>query len=304
MESVLVDALVHQVVNNAKRADSGYKKDAWEYAKSEVARVAGDGKVVTISHCKNKHDAHKRDWRIWSTLTSQSGFTVTADGLVDGDAEALERYFDAHPEARKFKDKGIKFADGLRQLFDGVLATGEDSVGVEDSMRSQLSSTDTDDVAESIERSSSVRPRSITPAKRAGDPLVSGPRKKRGTVNDRLTRGLQEIAAQIEAMVIVMETDHQKKAVQLFLQSFSKLHPLLLLEVVSMFDTEFVAKSFTLFQPELRKVWVQQQLLKRSNTLGLVEYNGKSFKEVMDSIIWSGSGDLVERSGEEVDISD
>jgi hypothetical protein len=32
-------------------------------------------------------------------LTSQSSFTVTADRLVDGDAKALERYFDAYLEA-------------------------------------------------------------------------------------------------------------------------------------------------------------------------------------------------------------
>jgi hypothetical protein len=260
---------------------------------------------VTITHCKNKHDNHKKDWKTWCTLTSQSGFTVTAEGLVDGDAEALDRYFDAHPEARKFKDKGIKYAEELRQLFDGVLATGGAVIRHEELRRSHQSSTDTDDVAESIERPPSTPPRGTIPNKRAGDALLaSGSRKKRAAVTDRLTKGLASIASQIEAMVTVMETDHQKQAVELLLQSFNKLHPLLLLEVVSMFDTEFVAKSFTVFRPGLRKVWVKQQLLKRKSSLELVDYDGKSFEDIISSVIWSGDGDLVEISGEKVDIVD
>ncbi len=101
-----------------------------------------------------------------------------------------------------------------------------------------------------------------------------------------------------------MFTDHQQEAVQLVLTSFAALHPSLLLEAVSMFSAEFAAKAFLLFPPKLQKFWVRQQLLKRRSTLEQEDYDGMSFNDVMESVVWDGDGDLLEKQADRIDGAD
>lgn len=163
MKNALVEALVNEI-ERCKRADSGYKKEAWEYARNEVQRVAG-GAIITVTHCKNKLDGFKKNWKVWIDLTNQSGFGVDAQGVVTGPDHALEAYFEAHKDARKFKYKPIKYEKLLRRLFEGVLATGQQAMSVEDLINKPA------DVQNSIERGSPFsRGESepiVTPRKRA-----------------------------------------------------------------------------------------------------------------------------------------
>jgi hypothetical protein len=78
---------------------------------------------VTASYCKNKHDNLKKDWKVWVELTNQSGFGVGDNSVVTSLLEALEAYFEAYKDARKFKYRPIKFIESLCQLFDRVLVT-------------------------------------------------------------------------------------------------------------------------------------------------------------------------------------
>jgi hypothetical protein len=307
MEEALVAALV-TAVDRGHRADSGYKKEAWEYAKTEVQRVAGPAKLVTASHCKNKHDNLKKDWKVWVELTNQSGFGIGDNGVVTGPPEALEAYFEAHKDARKFKYRPIKFAESLRQLFDGVLATGQEVMTVDDLINARA-----DDAADSIERDLSVTPRAsswsreysepiVTPRKRSASSSVTGSVRsaKRSTATDRLGRELGGLTDQLEALVAAMEKDYQRDAIKVFLHHYHVLHEALKLAIVEAFEKEYAAKAFCVMKPNMRRKWVRQQLLRRREIIVSTELEADEFDAAIKSVQWDGDSDLVLR--EVVDI--
>ncbi|KAH8730725.1 hypothetical protein GQ44DRAFT_822893 [Phaeosphaeriaceae sp. PMI808] len=84
MELALIEAFV-TAIDRGWRADSGYKAEAWA----------------------NKHNALKKDWKVWVDLTNQSRFEIGPDRVVNADCGALETYFRAHKDARKFKNKPL-----------------------------------------------------------------------------------------------------------------------------------------------------------------------------------------------------
>ncbi|KAF2178738.1 hypothetical protein K469DRAFT_754344 [Zopfia rhizophila CBS 207.26] len=55
MKQALLATLVQKAVEDGLRADSGYKKDAWDAAFEAVWRVSTD-KSITMKYCKTKHD--------------------------------------------------------------------------------------------------------------------------------------------------------------------------------------------------------------------------------------------------------
>jgi Myb/SANT-like DNA-binding domain len=57
IEEVMLNELVHQVVDLGKRADSGFKKEAWAGVLEVIERETGQ--VLTLERCKNKLDALK-----------------------------------------------------------------------------------------------------------------------------------------------------------------------------------------------------------------------------------------------------
>jgi Myb/SANT-like DNA-binding domain len=80
MEELLFNTLIEQV-NIGKRADSGFKKEAWVACCEAVTTVTTQ--LVTIDKCKGKVDTMKGLWRDFTWLKDQSGFGYDeATGLV------------------------------------------------------------------------------------------------------------------------------------------------------------------------------------------------------------------------------
>jgi hypothetical protein len=82
MEEALFNELVHQV-ELGKRADSGFKKDAWIAALTAVEAVT-TRQDITLQRCKNKVESFKKYWRGFNTLRDQSGFGYNEEtGLIE-----------------------------------------------------------------------------------------------------------------------------------------------------------------------------------------------------------------------------
>ncbi len=83
MEETLFSTLLEQV-DIGKRADSGFKKEAWTACCIAIKNATGQ--LVTIEKCKNKVEAMKTSWRDLNWLKDQSGFGWDeATGLVQAD---------------------------------------------------------------------------------------------------------------------------------------------------------------------------------------------------------------------------
>lgn len=86
MESVLFATLLEQV-DIGKRADSGFKKEAWVAVCSAIESTTGQS--VTFEKCKGKVDSMKALWRELKWLRDQSGFGWNEDsGLVEAGTQA------------------------------------------------------------------------------------------------------------------------------------------------------------------------------------------------------------------------
>jgi hypothetical protein len=68
----MIQELVRQVVDNGKRADSGFKREAWTAVVDVVQ--ACTGQEITVERCKNKMDVLKGLWRGFNFLLKHSGF--------------------------------------------------------------------------------------------------------------------------------------------------------------------------------------------------------------------------------------
>jgi hypothetical protein len=131
MEAGMLQGLV-QAIHQGLRADSSYKKEGWQ--------MALDGAClhtrypITIKQIKSKHDVHKRDWKVWKELCSQSGWGWDEDkGTPIASEEVMDTYFTAHPDAAKFRDTPLPFLEELTELFEGVVATGNYAVTPDES---------------------------------------------------------------------------------------------------------------------------------------------------------------------------
>jgi hypothetical protein len=86
MEETLFLTLLEQV-DIGKRADSGFKKDAWTACCNAIKKATG--LLITIEKCKGKVDTMKALWRELNWLKDQSGFGWDNDtGLVQAGDQA------------------------------------------------------------------------------------------------------------------------------------------------------------------------------------------------------------------------
>ncbi len=75
MEEILIYSLLHEVVHNGKRADSGYKNEAWDVAADAIRdHIGHDQPAPTKLQMQAKHDWYKKMWKLWLDLEAQSGF--------------------------------------------------------------------------------------------------------------------------------------------------------------------------------------------------------------------------------------
>lgn len=92
--------------------------------------------VVTIKQIKNKHDTYKKDWKVWKELCSQSsqgwdnekGVPVAAEDIID-------IYFEANPDAAKFRNAPLPHLQDIQELFKGVIATGSYAITVDEALQ-------------------------------------------------------------------------------------------------------------------------------------------------------------------------
>jgi hypothetical protein len=74
MEQVLFSELMDQA-RDGKRADAGFKKEAWVAVREEVQRVyTGPPVYITIDKLKSKELVYKGLYKDWKFLRDQSGF--------------------------------------------------------------------------------------------------------------------------------------------------------------------------------------------------------------------------------------
>jgi Myb/SANT-like DNA-binding domain len=85
MEEILLGTLVEEV-NSGKRADSGFKSEAWTACCTAITNSKATKQLVTVEKCKSKVEAMKALWRELKWLKDQSGFGWDeATGLVQAD---------------------------------------------------------------------------------------------------------------------------------------------------------------------------------------------------------------------------
>jgi Myb/SANT-like DNA-binding protein len=84
LEELMFNELIRQVVDLGKRADSGFKKEAW---KEVVIHIQSEtGHQISIDRCKNKVDTLKGYWRGFNYLKDQSGFGYNEEkGLFEAE---------------------------------------------------------------------------------------------------------------------------------------------------------------------------------------------------------------------------
>lgn len=67
MEHILLQSMVDQV-RSGKRAESGFKKEAWVVSLDQVKGVAKFPDLITMKKAKDKLDTIKTKWNIWLKL--------------------------------------------------------------------------------------------------------------------------------------------------------------------------------------------------------------------------------------------
>jgi len=73
IKEALLLGLIFKAIDKGMRADSGYKKQAWEYA-AQAVREKAERPDVELKQIKSKHDSCKKDYKAWVKLKSQLGF--------------------------------------------------------------------------------------------------------------------------------------------------------------------------------------------------------------------------------------
>jgi len=61
--------LIFKAINKGMRANSGYKKQAWEYA-AQAVREKAERPNMELKQIKSKHDLCKKDYKAWVKLKS------------------------------------------------------------------------------------------------------------------------------------------------------------------------------------------------------------------------------------------
>eukprot|EP00474_Spongospora_subterranea_P003921 CRZ04379.1 hypothetical protein [Spongospora subterranea] len=106
-----------------KRADSGWKKEAWVAVSLQFAALYPG---FEKSQLKHRVDSLKKDFKLFKTIKENSGFgwdpeieTPTAPD------EVWDRLIESNKALKKFRGKPFPLFDRLSCLFDGAIATGE-----------------------------------------------------------------------------------------------------------------------------------------------------------------------------------
>lgn len=306
MELALLTTLQREL-QDTKGAENGFKRTSFEKARLAVEQASTLRVQLSYTQCRSKYDSFKRDWKAWVELNKQSGFSVDENGVVTGDPEALEYYYERHAEARKFRNKPIKYENILYELFEGTIATGEEAVGATDEQDSSSdsvpeSSTQVQSSAEIVgdidgdtieDTASSMADGESRVTARAG--LVardSRPRQKKP-----LTGGAQiikSIDVLGEKLTALSKPNWQLLAIQSLTNDFAILGDSLRCFLIPAFKDEFIALAFASVSNPMKKILLRQQLVEMRDKLSLA---GFDVDEILGGYLWEGEGPLVRAPG-------
>ena len=271
------EALLQTLLDQSLPGSGGFKPGVWQKALQAIQPLTSAH--VDVDKLKNKHDATKKDYKLWSSFQGKSGWTYTEDGQPLEPREEIDAWFDGHKDCAKFREKGLEFKELCQALYGGTFATGE-CASPPPSIADE--GGEGDEIArESIE--SSVHPGSLpdSPSSSSAPSTLGAPasfilkrkaqaeamssRKKSNTqkVNKQLGEQLMQMNDSVGKIARRLEMDEQGEAIDLFNEEF-KLLPFRRRDaVIDMFESQFTAKRYLKLEDfEERRLWVRNKLRK------------------------------------------
>ncbi|KAF4027577.1 Myb/SANT-like DNA-binding domain [Phytophthora infestans] len=123
MDVFLVEAMTDQA-KAGKRADSGFKKEAWVAVHESMNERFN--KELTIQQIKTRVQTLKSKYTTISHMLRVSGFGWdTSHNVVLVHDDVWDRYVSKHPKAIDYRKKAVPYYEDLVDLFEGTYATGE-----------------------------------------------------------------------------------------------------------------------------------------------------------------------------------
>lgn len=125
MVTVLVRTLVQQL-RLGKRASGSFKEVTW----NAVSKIVGEhastgGQTLEAKHCQSKYNNLKRIYEVWKRLRGLSGWGWDPVALIPlAPDSAWENEIARNALARRLRKDSLANAEELKELFDGVTASG------------------------------------------------------------------------------------------------------------------------------------------------------------------------------------
>ncbi|EEY55974.1 uncharacterized protein PITG_08721 [Phytophthora infestans T30-4] len=128
MDVFLVEAMTDQA-KTGKRADSGFKKEAWVAVHESMNERFN--KELTIQQIKTRVQTLKSKYTTISHMLRVSGFGWdTNHNVVLVHDDVWDRYVSEHPKAIDYRKKAVPYYEDLVDLFEGTYATGEHALSL------------------------------------------------------------------------------------------------------------------------------------------------------------------------------
>ncbi|KAG9414975.1 hypothetical protein AC1031_008392 [Aphanomyces cochlioides] len=128
LDKLWFNELIRQFGQVGKRANSGYKKEAWKAA----LKALNDGSdvVFTQSQLRSRHDILKKTFRVVSSMANASGMGFEAETCkVVASDEGWEIFLRGKSnEVKKWRGKSFPCHFLCHALFNGTLSTGAFSI--------------------------------------------------------------------------------------------------------------------------------------------------------------------------------
>ncbi|KAJ3098610.1 hypothetical protein HDU96_011002 [Phlyctochytrium bullatum] len=114
-----------EAVEDGKRADNGFKADAWHDVKNKMVAAFPPPHPV-VQQLKNKYQNERKRWTIFNSLRGNSGFGVdNGTGLATAAPRVWDDLIRTKPEVAQFRFKALENLELLDFINTGIVATGE-----------------------------------------------------------------------------------------------------------------------------------------------------------------------------------